>query len=259
MSLKVSNWRRTFSAANPPRFPCPRCSSGFLKIKKDMLHHAYSWEMRHLDLDENHITDRIGRFSCLFECNRANCGEVVAVAGDYFSEPFEYQNEDGDWDQDFQQVLAPRSMVPAPPVIDIPVQTPDEVRDAIESAFDLTWLDQNAAATRLRLSVELAIKDAGVPWKRDLGKTIDAFSEKYPKQTAGALHALRYVGNTATHHGKLKWTTLLEAFQIYEYWLRNFYGKEKEDIEALIAKLTQSKGKTVNPPKPSGGRTPAGS
>ena len=84
---------------------------------------------------------------------------------------------------------------------------------------------------------------ADIPKKGTLETRINKFANKYPKQTAEELHALRLVGNTGSHQGDLKWDAMLDTFVVYERWLINFYAKEKENIDALVEKLINTKGK----------------
>lgn len=243
MRLERKRWRRSFSWVTAPHFPCPKCNDGYLKIKKETLHFAYNWQMQNFDPNEIHISEKFGRFSCLLVCQKPYCREVVAIGGDYEMASISVQDEEGFIHEDWEGVLAPRSMVPAPPIIEIPQQTPPEVRTLIKASFGLFWSDRDSAANRLRASVERALDAEGVQKRGNLEKRIEKFAEKHPKQTSGELHALRHIGNTGSHESALKWDAILDTFEVYEYWLRNFYGKEKENIDTLIEKLTKTRGK----------------
>ncbi len=242
MRLKRGSWRRSFSWAASPRFPCPKCRDGRLQLNKETLKHAYSNEMEQLDWSEHHPTEQVGRFVCLFVCDKPFCKEVVAVGGDYETEPFVRPDDDGYLVEDWASVLAPRSMVPAPPIIEIPKETPVDVRRPIEAAFGLFWGDRGAAANRLRTSVERALTHSGIP-KGTLENRIKKFAVEFPDQGEKELNALRHVGNTGSHEGDLKWEVILDTFEVYEYWLRNFYGKERANIDALTDKLIKTKGR----------------
>lgn len=156
---------------------------------------------------------------------------------------FTIQDEDGNWYDEWEGVLAPRSMVPAPPIIAIPTQTPTEVLKLITASFSLFWGDRDAAANRLRASVERVLDVDGIPRGQSLEKRIDKFGERHPNQSSGELHALRHIGNTGSHEGEVTWNAILDTYLVYEYWLRNFYGKEKENIGSLIEKLIETKGR----------------
>jgi hypothetical protein len=198
--------------------------------------------MENLDWSEHHPTEQVGRFVCLFICDKPLCKEVVAVGGDYETESFMTPDENGDLVEEWGSVLTPRSVVPAPPIIEIPKETPVDVRRPIEAAFRLFWVDHGAAANRLRTSVERALTHSGIP-KGTLESRIKKFAVEFPDQGQKELNALRLVGNTGSHEEDLKWDAILDTFEVYEYWLRNFYGKERATLDALIDKLTKTKGR----------------
>lgn len=59
------------------------------------------------------------------------------------------------------------------------------------------------------------------------------------------LDALRHVGNLGSHDGDVSREALLDAFEVYQEWLRNFYGKYPDRISDLVKKLNQTKGRYV--------------
>ena len=57
--------------------------------------------------------------------------------------------EDG-WDP----VYDPKSLIPAPPMIEVPSGLTDEITSPLEAAFSLYWLNPSSSATTLRTCVE---------------------------------------------------------------------------------------------------------
>ncbi|ESY98058.1 DUF4145 domain-containing protein [Mesorhizobium sp. LNHC209A00] len=179
------------------------------------------------------------RFSCLLICDKPHCAEVVALTGNITFQQF--HDNDGDLIESAE--LNPLSMIPGSPIIKIPRQTPDAVRAAIVSSFSVFWSDRAAAANRLRMSVERILDHEGIPKLGfRLAPRIERFAQKYPDQK-DTLEALRWVGNVGSHDDDVSREALLDAYEVYDYWLRNFYGREKAAIDAKVQRLIDTKGK----------------
>ena len=57
---------------------------------------------------------------------------------------------------------APRRSTPAPPMIQIPKLCPKPVRQEIEAAFSLFWVDYAASLNRIRNVIEIILTEMGV-------------------------------------------------------------------------------------------------
>lgn len=179
------------------------------------------------------------RFDQLFQCAVEDCGEIVCVHGraELVDNPDPVNDED-----QYVYMLFPRSMYPGPPLATIPEQTPDAVADELRKAFQLFWVDLGACANRLRISVERALDELGLPAARTLNDRIRAFENLDPDH-AETFHALREVGNVGSHDGDNSRETVLDAFEIYQDALRNLFGGHKLRIDALKQKIRATKGK----------------
>jgi hypothetical protein len=242
-------WRRSYVLDEIPHFPCPKCLIGRILFEdkpisknepvfSERAHSHDAWEPDWVEL----------RIALKGTCNLPECGETVHAVGRGFYSDLVL--DDGDW------VLAEHvnihSMCPSPPVIQIPSQCPDNIVSDLLVSFKLIWVDYSACATRLRLSVERLLDAIGIPKSgktkkgklRDLNlaERIDAFSDKDP-DAAEVLHALRHVGNVATHEGTQSLSNLLDCFEIYEEALRQLVGDKSAKLEAIRKRLIESKGK----------------
>ncbi|WP_176477713.1 DUF4145 domain-containing protein [Mesorhizobium sp. WSM3866] len=112
----------------------------------------------------------------------------------------------------------------------------------MKQAFTAFWGDRGSAANRLRISVERimdaeGIKAAGLK----LHERIDLFGKAQP-DLMDTLDALRHVGNLGSHDGNVSREAILDTFEVYQEWLRNYYGKYPARIKGLVDKLNATKG-----------------
>jgi hypothetical protein len=260
MAVDKLLWFPGFSRTDVPAYPCPRCRRGTLALddktlvteetvnsKANKKHEA--WEPEWVE----------ERFVCLLRCTSAKCGEIVAVSGKVSVEPNFDEDDEVGWN--YEVMLEPRSMYPAPPIIAIPSNLPGSVRDELELAFQFYWGDYGACATKIRTSVERLmdhfkvakfrvaknLKNPNLPGKMkplDLSARID----KFISATGALVHkdhlnALRVVGNLGTHKNVLSRTEMLEAFEVYEHALDELVAKKSTQIGKLAKKLSKNAGK----------------
>lgn len=251
MAFDRELWSGTYARSHFPNFPCPKCSKGRARHYGEAIKVAeptYSSKNRE-DSDWEPAWD-VERFSLNLVCDNSSCGEIVVVSGDTSLVEY-YDDEDNRWV--YSSHLQPRSMFPAPLIIDIPVQAPRDVSENIRLASSHYWLDTSASANRLRTSIEFLLDFLQVPretvnptsgnTKRlDLNARI-AHYEQLNQEHAPSLTALRMIGNLGSHGESVQQEALLDAFEVYEYTLDALCGQRKARVEALRQKLISTKGK----------------
>ncbi|SRR5579885_2467301 len=251
MAIERELWGETFSRNAIPPFLCPNCKKGRLVLDKQSLlieEPGYSKEQHSHDAWEpDWIRER---FVALLRCPMDHCGEVVAMLGHTRLEEI-IDEDQNNWVH--EQFLHPRCFHPAPPIITVPAETPNEIETEVELAFQLFWSDLGASASRLRTSVELLLDDFKIPregknrkakpYRLSLQDRVVAF-KSIDAGYATTLDALRIVGNVGTHEHNLDRETLLDAFEIYEDALSELYGKHKAKIDALRKKIIAKRGKS---------------
>ncbi|PBB41313.1 hypothetical protein CK222_22345 [Mesorhizobium sp. WSM3866] len=227
-------WPEQFEDDAFPAFPCPSCRPGRLELDKATLK-----TIRLGSADREHrakgywAENDAGRFTCTLVCSNRRCREVVAVMGDASSDEFGAHQLSS---------LRPHCLYPGPPLIDIPDAVPKPAAEAMKQAFTAFWGDRGSAANRLRISVERimdaeGIKAAGLK----LHERIDLFGKAQP-DLMDTLDALRHVGNLGSHDGNVSREAILDTFEVYQEWLRNYYGKYPARIKGLVDKLNATKG-----------------
>src|SRR5262245_58690417 len=169
MTVNIAHWRETFSQRELPPFRCPTCHQGTLVEVKDsgkLIQSKLSKRTRsHEDWDPSWVEER---FSLLLECSVGICGELVVVSGDTVVD----EEENEEFGRVWMSQLRPRSIFPAPYIIELPKEIPDSVRQELEQAFALFWRDLNASANRLRTTLERGLDEAGVKKYNRTGKRV---------------------------------------------------------------------------------------
>ena len=238
--MKRDVLKTRFPAEEIPRFPCPHCEGRLSLTGKVKTHRSATtaWIANQDWADVSQIEDE---FHAVLTCESAECGQVVGMLG-----TVRYAK---DYDEDGRtvtlEVLEPKSFFPAPALITIPNNTPPSVIHEIRNAFSMAWIDPNVAANRLRVSAEYIMDDFGVPetvsgQKITLDRRISLFGETdmSTRTHADTFRALREVGDTRAHGGKVDWTTLLDAFEIFEAALEDLYGERANMVAAAQKRLT---------------------
>ena len=184
------------------------------------------------------------RFSVLLRCGSQNCGEVVAVIGIYRNTGgLIIELDSGATSPEL--VYEPTAMSPAPPIIRIPRNTPDEVSRAVKLAFHLYWGDLEACLSKVRASVEKLLDHHLVPRQRingsfmPLKERLDALSSA--KADLKWLNALRVIGNLGTH-GDVTEEDVMNAMEIYEIVLEFEFGADPRTRADNLAKLLNPRG-----------------
>ena len=156
--MKKSVWRASFSRYGVPRYPCPTCSVGHLRLNKGDIHDRRPKYVTPDSFQEDPAGIR-ERFIAFLTCDNANCGEAVSVAGEVWYVP--EGDPEGSWE--WVERFAPSSMAPSPHIIAIPHGVPVQVRSEISLACQLFWADYRVSASRLRTSLERLMDHFGVP------------------------------------------------------------------------------------------------
>ncbi len=152
-------WTGGFGRQRLPAWPCPRCNTGSLSLKKDSMVIVTSGATKSCEqaVDYDPFSDYEARFTCVAGCSRPGCREHCVVTGAVYYEPV-IDEEGGGQTSDY---LVPVCIHPPPHIISIPRRCPKDVRGELESAFGLFWADSRSAANRIRASVELLLTRLG--------------------------------------------------------------------------------------------------
>lgn len=222
-------------------WPCPTCGQLTLQIKKETLHQALTYESRQIWKEEWSQPDMLsGVFSCMAECYRPQCGEVVICSGTSGNEE--------DWDDtglNYYPVYTPVNFVPPLNPFIINEKCPDEISEPLVASFSVYLSQPGSAANLIRITVERLLTAIGVPEQNDKGRRIvlhERLERHLPgnySDYAGPLMAIKFLGNAGSHtYDEVKISDIEDAFEIMEYVVTDIFSGRKESIEVVIKRLS---------------------
>jgi hypothetical protein len=196
--------------------------------------------LQHLEVKETAASNALGRhaqeqeysgrFYGWMKCNRAGCDETAVVIGDARYSPDVDEDGNTDWDL----VYRPVAINPPPPMFIPPKACPKEIKTELVRAFGLYWTDPTAAGNVLRGCVELILtakkvrrtETAGGKRRRlTLHRRIELF-QKSDAEAGKALMAVKWIGNEGSHAGALKLPDVLDAVDVIENVIDEFWGDQ---------------------------------
>ena len=252
MRIDRDLWRPHWQEGEYPSLSCPNCSAP-LNFDDDSL--AVRMSAHNIQLvDQTDIEHALAGFSAWLVCGHSKCSQAVAVSG-YCTYRYAYDHE-GKTIKQRVPPFSPKSLLPAPPLITFDsdvlfykLSRIEPIRDVLRVSFDLFWLDGEACANRLRLALELILKDWGFPPTDadekfiTLHNRIDNWHARYGALTvATSLMAIKWLGNIASHETGIPRDRLLDAYEIFSRLLKRLYPPDEHDIDQLADEIVKSKG-----------------
>ena len=238
-------WKQKLTNTHAPMWPCPTCSSGKLRLKRDALHYEQTAESRRSRYDEHpHIMDTVFTFSTLLGCH--DCNEVISCCGLGGYEPMDVVDEDGSFSQDYSIYLTPKYFSMPMRIFQPPARCPDAVKEQLRSSFSVFFCDLSAAANRVRQCVEEILSDAGVESQNSegefvsLGTRINSYRDLNP-ENADRADALRWIGNFGSHRETLTKDDLFDAYDILEVLLEDLYVGHQRSVRQLVEQINESR------------------
>lgn len=241
-----------FTLQHLPHLPCPKCQVGQLTIdaknflqsetaasKKDREHDA--WEP-----DWIHYV-----FSCVFDCSRKDCGNVVSCSGAGGVKIYGYVDEENDWVQDVEDYFYPRYFHPSLVLMDIPKKCPVSVGEHLRESFALFFSSPSAALNAARSAVESLLTELGVKrfeggkGKRrsiSLHRRIQLLPAKH-KEVTELLLAVKWLGNAGSHDSdEIDQGDVRVAYDLLEHVLSELFEGKGKKLKAIAKKVNAKKG-----------------
>jgi hypothetical protein len=199
--------------------------------------------------------DLKGTFATQLRCTNPECGRQLAVAGkwrciaeaDYDNRALEYPD-----------LLLVQYVSPPLRIITPPARTPQKVVDAIDAANSVIWINPSAAANQLRQAVEellthlkvvrTAVSKKGKRVRLSTHARIELYRAKN-HEVAQALEAVKWIGNSGSHEGRLTIANVLEGADYLSLALRKLYDRTDATHLANAAKVNSRRGvpRTTSP------------
>lgn len=233
-----------------PPWECPTCGKGHLvPIKEKEATEETGPSKRahaHEEWDPEWIEERFIR---LLKCNFANCGEVVSASGNATVEEDHFQNEEGEWQQEYVENYEVLSLLPAPLPIRPIADSPETVKKSLRMAGQLIWQCPEAAANQIRQAVEHLMDQQKVKKLASVGgKKLSLHGrllefEKTDGLNGKILRAIKWIGNDGSHPAGVSREEVLVAFDMMELALTNLFDHSAKEIMKKVDAVISAKEK----------------
>jgi hypothetical protein len=242
MPVNRSLWSAGLKKGYAPGWPCPSCPDGTLRLVRDSLRWFETAEskLRHTD-EEFHFSDIEYTFSASLECGR--CRQQISCCGGGGQEPYEFQREDGDWEQEFEPVFYPRFFYNFLKLFRVPSRCPTLVREQLYKSFAVIFCDLSASANHVRQCVEEILTHAGIDIRYGNGHFINLnerikIYERRDSENAERITALKWIGNFGSHSDDpLNKGDLFDAYDILEILLEDLYVGHTRNVRNIVAQI----------------------
>lgn len=240
--MRYESLTQEFTADYFPDWICPECGVGSLKEKEGTFHSAHTKKSRDSYDPESYDTrDESYVFTCILECSRQSCREVVACNGVGRGDLVEVDDIHLEMAVTFYRVT---HFVPTLKAFALPEHYPEKICTALVNAFGLFLSNPSAAANSIRIAVEELLAEIGVNAKTDEDKFISLHSRlnNLPHQYSeyqSHLMAIKWLGNSGSHsYDKVKINEIEQAFEIIEYVLSRIYDQSARKTAQLAEEMT---------------------
>jgi len=241
--------KASFTKKRVPDWPCPHCSKATLRFDTFKSEETALSKTFHSNEDWG---PEFLHYSFTGSLTCPSCNEFVAFLGSG-SEEFDYYYDDYH-DQHVEKnysLFYPKYFFPALQLFKIPDKCPSDVKQAISDSFALYWNDRSSCANKIRVSLELLmnqlkvrkylITEQRIKKRLSLHARIEAFKTSKP-DIADFLLAIKWIGNTGSHSGKIEEIDILEAYEMLELTLNKLYDNKEDELKRVAKAINKRKG-----------------
>lgn len=236
--------------------PCPYCNTGVLQIKKESFHVEKTKVAKFL-LDQVGTLEFDGfKFAAALTCK--NCDDLTMMAGTASLVEYHHdecgseecrterqerlENGDVSWNdiaqgQHYHHHYEIKYIDPPINIIKLSSKVPEDIQKVLQESFSLFWLDAASAGNKIRVALELFMNFVGIAKEKGkerltLKQRARAFGEiegEKWKKLSDLLDAIRWLGNEAVHTGYLSREDVLDAYDVLEHVLDEYFHKEEKE------------------------------
>lgn len=229
-----------FTENDTPSIICPHCFKGDLKLQKD----KFSFDETPNSKESRHHPewepDWIKyRYAASFICLNCNSNTYSCGIGKHRY----YESYLPEEEVNFP-VFYPKYFEPSIPLFSITKDCPENIKDLIIVSFSLAWTDVSAAASKLRIAIELLLNTINPELTKiqSLHHRIKKFESEQP-DIAQSLMAIKWLGNDASHVAALKEYDLAFAFEVMELVLNKLFDNSEDKLKKMVDRINDNKGK----------------
>jgi hypothetical protein len=191
-----------------PRPHCRTCGEGYVSWEKPVTARTEQ-SMKDMDCPGWEPEWITGTMHVIGHCDYSECKQRVIGVGkfrvDYATSALGSEHQGVPYSE-FYKV---EYFNPPLPLLSLPEAVPQDVRNAIDRAAPIIFVDPSSAATVLRSSIELFLTDWGIPAydssnrRITLHKRIELWKAATENQQVGEqLLAVKWIGNSGSHEGE---------------------------------------------------------
>lgn len=206
-----------------PRPHCRTCGEGYVSWEKPKTARTEQSmkDMNHPGWEPEWVT---GTMHVIGHCDYSECKQTVVGVGkfrvDYATSDLgsEYQGIP------YSEFYKVEYFNPPLPLLSLPEAVPQNVRNAIDRAAPIIFVDPSSAATVLRASIELFLTNWGIPANDTSGRRINLHQriEHWKSETGNQvvgeqLLAIKWIGNSGSHEGEpLSVRAVIDGLEFFE-------------------------------------------
>lgn len=235
-----------------PRWVCPTCGKGILKIKQDTFNSVETQGSKKARRHEGWDPDWIEYvYSCLLVCSNEACKDVVANSGEGFVDVDVDYDDNGRPQQKWSNFFRPKYFYPHLKLFSLPAGAPKDAVEEINQSFELFFCNPPSASNHIRIALEklltyLKVKryetKNGKKFFLNLHRRIDLIPRKYQSLKDFCL-AIKWLGNAGSHSDKkITLDDVMDAYEIMDEVLRELFEKKQEQIKKLVKTINKKKG-----------------
>ena len=250
MEIGLTKLSSGFTLENFPYLPCTLCGIDYLIPTTQSFVRINSIKSAEIINDpEADSTWDFGHFNGVIACRNSECLARHVISGSYRIEENCPPNEGED---EYLILYAAKYLRPAFNLLSrvIPINTPEEVKQAILEAEKVLLTDPNAAGNRLRLAIEEVLTHYGINrFKIEKRKRVRLTTHQrlvdfkhYEGSVADIFMAVKWIGNQGSHEDSLTVADIAQATEILNFGLEILYGDGDREIEKKINKILKGKG-----------------
>lgn len=238
-------WKEPMGRAYSPRWPCPSCAHGTLRLIRNTLRYEETREsQRKHNREDFHDMDIDYAFSAFLECGQ--CAEKISCCGGGGYDVYYIQDEEGDPKQDYEQVFYPKFFYKPMILYRAPGRCPRPAKDQLHRSFAVFFCDLGAAANHVRQCVEEILTHAGIDARNaqdqfiHLSRRIELFQQS-DQDNAERADALRWIGNFGSHPEALTKNDLFDAYDILEALMEDLYVGHQRSVREMVAQINRAR------------------
>lgn len=239
-----------FTPQQCPGWLCPACQSASLAIVPDtFVRFENASTSQHKGQDWFEPENYVYVFTCMLQCVRASCREVVSVSGtgaEEFNYPHDERDETG---RSYTEFFQARYFYPPLQLFVLPEACPDSVRSQLTEISSLLTAHPAAAANAIRSLLEVLLDDLKVP--REEGRAGRSphhlnlherllIHKKMQGNHYDGMMALKMFGNAGSHGGTpIEQQHLEDACAVLEQLIKQLYHLQP-DLSHQIERLNRA-------------------